>query len=59
MSKNEQNLKKTLERLEASTKKVIETRGYTTDAKNLKILEEMIREQLTNANTRSAARSIR
>lgn len=59
MSGNERDLKNVLDRLEASTRKVVETRGYAKDAKNLKLLEEMIREQLNNANTRRTARSIR
>jgi hypothetical protein len=59
MSETQDKLKSALERLEQSTQKVIETRGYTKDVKSLKLLEEMIREQLTNANTRSSTRTIR
>lgn len=59
MSATEDKLKTALERLETSTRKVISTRGYSKDVKSLKVLEEMIREQLTNANTRSATRTIR
>ena len=59
MNDSEDKLRAALQRLEQSTQKVIETRGYTKDVKSLKVLEEMIREQLTNANTRSSTRSIR
>lgn len=59
MSSTEDKLKAALERLEQSTKKTIATRGYSRDVKSLKALEEMIREQLTHANTRSATRTIR
>jgi hypothetical protein len=59
MSEPQDKLKLALERLEQSTRKIIDTRGYTKDAKSLKILEEVIREQLINANTRSSTRTIR
>jgi hypothetical protein len=59
MSEPQDKLKLVLERLEQSTQKIIETRGYTRDVKSLKLLEEIIREQLTNANTRSSTRTIR
>ena len=59
MSATQDKLKSVLERLEQSTQKIIETRGYTRDVKSLKLLEEMIREQLINANTRSSTRTIR
>jgi hypothetical protein len=59
MSESEDKLKAALVRLEQSTQKVIDTRGYTKDVKSLKVLEEMIREQLINANSRSSTRTIR
>lgn len=59
MNESPDKLKAALERLETSTRKIIQTRGYSKDAKSLKLLEEMIKEQLTNANSRSSARSIR
>lgn len=59
MSDSDKKLRGTLERLEVSTRKIIQTRGYSKDAKSLKLLEEMIKEQLTNANARSATRAIR
>jgi len=59
MSETEDKLKAALTRLEQSVQKVIDTRGYTKDVKSLKLLEEMIREQLINANSRSTTRSIR
>lgn len=59
MSDLEKKLQAALERLEQSTKKLIQTRGYSKDAKSLKVLEETIREQLINANTRPSTRTIR
>lgn len=56
---DKEQLKLFLERLETSVQKILATRGYTGDVKHLKILHEMIREQLTDENTRSAARPIR
>ncbi len=59
MSESQDKLRMALERLEQSTQKIIDTRGYTKDVKSLKLLEEMIREQLIHANSRSSTRSIR
>lgn len=59
MSEAQDKLKDALERLEKSAQKVVETRGYTKDVKSLKVLEEMIKEQLINANTRTSTRTIR
>lgn len=59
MKETPTQLKAALERLETSTRKIISTRGYNKDAKSLKLLEEMIKEQLTNAHPRSSTRTIR
>ena len=59
MNDLEKKLQSALERLEQSTKKIIQTRGYSKDVKSLKVLEESIREQLINANTRHSTRTIR
>lgn len=59
MNESPDKLKAALERLETSTRKVIETRGYSKDAKSLKLLEEMIKEQLKNAHPGSSTRTIR
>jgi hypothetical protein len=54
-----QKLLASLARLETSSRKIVSTRGYNRDVKSLKLLEEMIKEQLQNANSRSSTRSIR
>jgi len=59
MSDLEKKLQEALERLEQSTKKIIQTRGYSKDVKSLKVLEEAIREQLVHAHTRNSTRTIR
>lgn len=59
MNDDEKQLREALQRLELSTQKILSTRGYVSDVKRLKTLHELIREQLTNANTRSATRTIR
>lgn len=59
MSETEAKLKKALERLQTTAQKIVQTRGYTQDARALKLLEEMIREQLINGNTRNSTRTIR
>ena len=58
---NEKALKlmASLERLETSSRKIVSTRGYNKDAKSLKVLEELIKEQLQNANPRTSTRTIR
>lgn len=55
----EGQLLKALQRLEVSAKKIVETRGYGKDAARLRLLVELIREQLKNENPDSATRSIR
>ena len=59
MSESENRLKAAIQRLEKSASKIVNTRGYNKDASSLKILEEMIREQIINANTRSSTRTVR
>ncbi len=59
MSDTEEKLKKALERLDRTAREIVKTRGYGHDARALKLLEELIREQLINANTRSSTRTIR
>ncbi|HMN67767.1 MAG TPA: hypothetical protein PKC28_04435 [Bdellovibrionales bacterium] len=59
MNDTNDKLKIALARLEASAQKIIATRGYSRDAKSLKLLEEMVKEQLIHANSRTATRSIR
>jgi hypothetical protein len=59
MSDTEKKLRRALERLEATTEKIIKTRGYNQDARSLKLLEEIIREQLINGNSRNPTRTIR
>jgi hypothetical protein len=58
-SKNAQNLKKSLGQLEKTAQQIVNTRGYTKDVENIKILSEMIREQLINENSVNTARKIR
>lgn len=55
----EDQLRAALARLEKATEKTINTRGYVRDAKSLKALEEMIREQLIHANSSRNSRLIR
>ena len=59
MSDAEEKLQAALARLQISTKKIIQTRGYTREVKSLKALEEIIREQLIHAHSSPATRPIR
>lgn len=49
----------TLKKLEDSARKMVETRGYTKELEHVRALQEMIKEQLKNENTRTTARPIR
>lgn len=55
----EMKLQKSIDRLEASAEKLIQTSGYTQESRRLKMLIELIREQIKNENTRHSAREIR
>jgi hypothetical protein len=55
----ESQLKGALLRLETSAKKIVETRGYGKDAARLRLLVELIKEQLKNENTRHPTRTVR
>lgn len=52
-------LEKNLKKLDKSAQKLISTRGYTSEVENLKLLEELIKEQLRNENMRSSASTSR
>lgn len=55
----ENHLEKTLQKLEEMTTKVVNTSGYTAESRKLRLLAELIKEQLKNENTRSATRTVR
>ena len=57
--KKKKELESALERLNISARKIIETRGYTKEVEKLKLLEELIREQLSGENTRHSTRTVR
>jgi len=59
MKSMDEQLKNLLQKLEVSAQKIVETRGYTKDVEKIRILEETIKEQITNENTRIAARPVR
>ncbi len=59
MSDMKEKLQSALVRLEISSRKIVETRGYSKDTKSLKALEELIKEQLTNANSGHSTRQVR
>lgn len=53
------HLRRVLERLQDSADKISATRGYTRDCARIKLLEELIKEQVNNENTDSSARPVR
>jgi len=61
MSDTEAKLRKALARLETTAQSIIKTRGYTGDARALKMLEELIKEQLLgqNESRRNSTRTVR
>lgn len=48
-----------LKRLEESSEQIIKTRGYTNEVEKVKVLEELIKEQLSYENTRNSTSSSR
>jgi len=47
---SEDELREQLRKLEMTSKKILETSGYTKEAKKVLVLQELIKEQLTNEN---------
>lgn len=56
---SEKELMDKLKKLETTSKKILETSGYTKEAKKILILQELIREQLTNENISYATSKVR
>jgi hypothetical protein len=54
-SEAESNLVAAMKRLEQATDKIIKTSGYGDDAKKMRLLTELIKEQIRNENIMSAA----
>lgn len=54
-----QKLKAAIKKLELSAQKIIETRGYSDEPAKLKMLSELIKEQLKNEDPRYSTRQIR
>ena len=59
MNKKEAVLKEFLQKLEASADKIVATQGYNQGTEKLKMVEELIKEQVIHANSRPAARQTR
>ncbi|MEQ1665047.1 MAG: hypothetical protein ABL927_06680 [Bdellovibrionales bacterium] len=55
----EAQLKESLTRLERTTEHIIKTNGYTAEAKKLRLLMELVKEQIKNENSVPATRTIR
>ena len=49
----ENKLVEAIRNLERATEKVVQSQGYTHDAKKMKILAELIKEQIQNENKNS------
>ena len=57
--KTRADLEKAIQKLEKTTQKVLETRGYGDESRKLRILSEILREQLKNEDARYSTRSVR
>lgn len=57
--KNNLILQKSLQQLEQLARKIIETRGYTSESEKIRALEEIIKEQIINENSRHTTRQTR
>lgn len=55
----EEQLQEALKRLEVATEKIMATRGYANDAKKMRLLVELIKEQVRHENTVSTTSAIR
>jgi hypothetical protein len=53
------HLRRILQRLEQTTEKMIATRGYTKDAAQVRLLQELIKEQVQHADTDTSTRPLR
>lgn len=54
--KVENHLELQLQKLETAYKQILETQAYNKETEKIKILQEMIREQIRNENTLSPTR---
>ncbi len=61
MSQNEseKHLRETLKKLETASERMTRTQGYTHESKKIRLLIELIREQISNENTLSSASPLR
>lgn len=55
----ESHLIMALERIETSIEKIMSTRGYCKDAARLRMLKELIKEQVTHEDTSGSTRTVR
>ena len=52
-------LTQALKRLEKATQEVMKTQGFTKESETLQLLTELVREQVTNEDTRSTTSKTR
>lgn len=52
----EQHLSSVLTRLEKAHSEIAKSKGYTKDSEKVKLLIELVKEQVSNENTRHSAR---
>ncbi|MCB0412181.1 MAG: hypothetical protein KDD22_06615 [Bdellovibrionales bacterium] len=59
MSIKDSSLDHLLQKLESSARKIVETRGYTREARKIKVLEELLKEQVLSENSNNSTRPTR
>jgi hypothetical protein len=59
MSELEKKLRAELSKLEMTYQQILKNRGYTDQARSIKIIEELLREQISDENTRRTTRPAR
>lgn len=57
--RSKEKLSKAIEKLESSAQKIIDTRGYSDESRRLKMLSEILKEQLRNEDSRYSTRPVR
>jgi hypothetical protein len=56
---SQKELESVIQKLELSAQQIIKTRGYTREVERVRVLEELIKEQLRNESAHTAARKTR
>ena len=54
MNETQNDLQAALKKLDETAQKIVDTNGYTEETEQIRVLQELIKEQLSHENTDSA-----